>query len=185
MVSFGLTNAPATLQAVMNRVFKDVIGKVVMVYLDNILIFSRSPEEHRAHLRQVLQILQDSQLYAKLLKCSFGQSSVAFLGHTLSADGLSMDLSKVSAVINWPVPQDIPQMRSFLGLANYFCKFVTGYSPMTIPLSNLLRKNVPWLWSDSCQEAFDGLKAALTSARVLTLPKGDPPWTQKRHRYSP
>ena len=97
MLSFGLTNAPATFQAVMNRVFKDVIGKFVMVYLDDILIL-RSPEEHRAHLRQVLQILQDNQLYAKLSKCSFGQSSVAFLGHTLSADGLSVDLSKVSAV---------------------------------------------------------------------------------------
>lgn len=106
----------------MNRVFKDVMGKFVMVYLDDILIFSRSLEEHRAHLRQILQILQDNQLYAKLSKCSFGQSSVAFLGHTLSADGLSMDLSKISTVLNWHVPQDILQMSSFLGLANYFRK---------------------------------------------------------------
>ena len=102
----------------MNRVLKDVIGKFVMVYLDDILIFSRSPEEHRAHSRQVLQILQDNQFYAELSKCSFGRSSVAFLGHTLSAEGLNVDLSKVSAVLYWPVPRNIPQMRSFLGLAD-------------------------------------------------------------------
>ena len=129
MLSFGLIKAPATFQAVMNRVFKDVIGRFAMVGLDDILIFSRSPEEHRAHLRQVLQILQDNQLYAKLSKCSFGQSSLAFLGCSLSADGLSMDLPKLSAVLNWPVPQDIPQMRSFLGLAKYFCKFFKGKLP--------------------------------------------------------
>ena len=147
-----------------------------MVHLDDILIFSRMPEEHTAHLRQVLRIPQDNELYAKLSKCTFGQSSAAFLGYTLSADGLSVDQSKVSAVLSWPVPLDIPQMLSFLGLANYFRKFAKGYSPMTAPLSDLLRKNVPWLWSFSCQEAFDDLKAALTCAPVLALPKAGVPF---------
>lgn len=176
VLSFGLTNAPATFQSVMNKVFRDVLGKFVMVYFDDILIFSKSPEEHRDHLRQALEILRKNQLYAKLSKCSFGQSSVSFLGHTLSAAGLSADPSKVSAVRDWPVPQDVPQLRSFLGLAKYFRKSIKGYASITSPLTALLHKNAPWLWSAACQSAFAGLKHALTTAPALALPKDKVPF---------
>lgn len=170
VLSFGLTNAPATFQAVMNDVFRPVLHKFVLVYLDDILIFSRSLEEHLDHLRQVLDILRTHSFYAKLSKCSFAQPEVDFLGHVLGKDGLRVDPRKTAAVQSWPVPTDVHQVRSFLGLANYFRKFIPNYASLTYPLNGLLRKEVPYSWSAACATAFQAVKDALTSAPVLALP---------------
>ena len=170
VLSFGLTNAPATFQAVMNDIFRPLIHKCVLVYLDDILVYSKTMEEHAEHLRQVLQILRDQDFYAKLSKCSFAQSELEFLGHILGKDGLRVDPRKTAAVESWPTPTDISQVRSFLGLANYFRKFIKDYSLMTLPLTHLLRKDVPWHWSDNCEAAFHQVKHALTHAPVLALP---------------
>ena len=151
----------------MNDIFRPVLNKFVLVYLDDILIFSK---EHLDHLRQVLQILRDNSFYAKLSKCSFAQSEVECLGHILSRDGLRVDLRKTAAVQSWPTPDDLHQLRSFLGLANYFRKFISDYSSLTHPLTCLLRKDAPWTWSAACAAAFQSVKDALTSAPVLALP---------------
>lgn len=157
---------PDTFQAVMNDIFRPVIYKLVLVYPDDILIFSRSREEHLDHLRQVLQNQRDNYFFAKLSKCSFAQPEVDFLGHILSQEGLRVDPHKTTAVQSWPTPTDIHKRRSFLGLANYFRKFIRDYASLT----HLLRKDVPWRWSDACVSAFRSVKDALTYAPVLALP---------------
>ncbi len=178
VLSFGLTNAPATFQAVMNDVFRPLIGKCVLVYLDDILVFSKSIEEHVDDLRKVLTILRENQFYAKLSKCTFGQAELDFLGHVLSKDGLRVDPRKTAAIMEWPVPTEISHVRSFLGLANYFRKFLKDYAIMTLPLTRLLRKenSLKWIWNDECQATFDQVKQALCSAPVLALPNFDLPF---------
>jgi Reverse transcriptase (RNA-dependent DNA polymerase) len=130
VLCFGLTNAPSTFQAVMNRVLDPFIGKFVTVYMDDILIYSADPAQHAEHVRLVMQRLSEHRLYAKLSKCEFVKSEISFLGHIVSADGLKVDPKKVAAVQSWPPPSDISQVRAFLGLGNYFRKFIRGYSDL-------------------------------------------------------
>jgi len=176
VLSFGLTNAPATFQAVMNDIFRPYIGKFVLVYLDDILVFSKSPEEHVQHLQLVLQRLRDHDLYAKSAKCSFNQPELEFLGHVVGSDGIKVDPKKTAVVRDWAVPQNISELRSFLGLTNYFRRFVQGYANLVGSLTNLLRKDVPFVWSADCQAAFDGVKLALTTAPVLVMPDYEKPF---------
>ncbi len=178
VLSFGLTNAPATFQTVMNNVLRPVIGKFVLVYLDDILIFSQNMAEHIEHLKVVLQLLRDNHLYAKMSKCTFARSELEFLGHILSKDGLRVDPRKTSAVADWPIPQDISQVRSFLGMANYFRKFIYHFAQRTLPLTRMLRKEsiVNWQWTSECQKAFEDIKHALTTAPVLALPDESLPY---------
>ena len=170
VLCFGLTNAPSTFQAVMNRIFAPYLGKFVLVYLDDILVYSKNPVEHVEHLRLVLQILKDNQLYGRLSKCDFFKREVLFLGHVADKDGLRVDPAKVEAVKAWQVPRDVKEVRSFLGLANYFRKFIQGYSTMVAPLTHLTRKDVAFEWSPDCHSAFEGVKHALTHAPVLATP---------------
>jgi hypothetical protein len=160
----------------MNETFKELIGKCVLVYLDDILIFSKTPEEHAVHLEQVLELLRKHHFYAKLSKCEFNKSEVHFLGHVVSAEGIKVDDRKIAAVAEWPVPTDVGKLRSFLGLANYFRKFVQGYSQLVSPLTRLLRNDVAYEWSEECQSAFDCVKHALTHAPVLAAPDWDAPF---------
>ena len=176
VLSFGLTNAPATFQAMMNNILSKYIGKCCLVYLDDILVYSKTAAEHLVHLRQILQAFRDAQLYCKLSKCQFAMQSVPFLGHIVSAQGLQTDPKKVQAVQDWPTPQNVPDVRAFLGLAQYFAKFIEGYSTITVPLSNLIRKSVQWNWTDACDAAFQAIKHALTHAPVLALPNPDLPY---------
>ena len=176
VLSFGLTNAPATFQAVMNDVFRPCIGKFVLVYLDDILVYSRSADEHVQHLRTVLQLLRDHKLYAKLSKCSFNLPELEFLGHIVGADGVRPDPHKVQSVRQWPVPRDVRQVRSFLGLTNYFRRFIQGYSQLVRPMQLLLRKGAEFNWCQNCQVAFDQVKTALTNAPVLVLPDFSKPF---------
>lgn len=171
VLSMGLTNAPGTFQACMNDIFRDC-KSFVLVYLDDILIYSRTPEEHEQHLKIVLNRLREHKFYAKRAKCNFNQKEIAFLGHIVGAEGIKVDHRKVATVESWPVPQDTHQLRSFLGLANYFRRFIQGYSSLTAPLNDLLRKerSVSKEWGQAQQDAFLGVKHALTHAPVLRIP---------------
>ena len=176
VLAFGLTNAPATFQNVMNDVFRKHLGKFVLVYLDDILIFSRSPEEHEQHLRVVLDLLRKENFYAKLSKCEFNKPELQFLGHIVGRNGIKMDPQKTAVIDAWPQPRDLHQLRSFIGLATYFRRFVQGYSKLVSPLTDLLRGKTQWLWSDKCEQAFQDTKLALTSHPVLVMPDYSKPF---------
>ena len=170
VLSFGLTNAPATFQRVMNDTFRDLLGVSVLIYLDDILVFSRSKEAHLKDLQTVLERLRQHQFYAKVSKCHFGLSELPFLGHVVSAEGVKVDPKKTASVRDWPVPQSMEDVRRFLGLAGYFRKFLAGYATRVAPMSGLLKKSTPWAWTPACVEAFAWVKTALQSAPVLALP---------------
>lgn len=172
VLAFGLTNCPATFQQSMNDVFRDYLGKFVVVYLDDILVFSKSAAEHERHLRLVLQRLREHKLYARAEKCHFNKPEVEFLGHIVGADGVKVDPRKVKAVEDWPVPTSVHELRSFLGLANYFRRFLQGYSSLVRPLTDLLKNDAGVVrdWDKAAQTAFDGVKHVLTRAPVLALP---------------
>ncbi|KAI3443800.1 hypothetical protein Pfo_000465 [Paulownia fortunei] len=172
VMPFGLTNAPAAFMDLMNRVFKQYLDKFVIVFIDDILIYSRDKEEHKEHLKIVLQVLKEKQLYAKFKKCEFWLEQVVFLGHVVSKDGISVDPSKVEAVIKWPTPTNVSEVRSFLGLAGYYRRFVQGFSKIATPMTMLTRKNVKFLWTNACERSFEELKQKLTTAPVLTIPTG-------------
>ena len=170
VMPFGLTNASAAFMDLMNRVFKSYLDTFVIVFIDDILVYSRSEEEHAEHLRIVLQTLRDNQLYAKFSKCEFWLEEVVFLGHVISAKGVYVDPKKIEAILSWNPPTSVHEVRSFLGLAGYYRRFVQNFSIIASPLTKLLRKNVKFVWNEECQDSFDELKACLTSASVLTLP---------------
>ena len=176
VMPFGLTNAPATFQRLMNRVLAPFIDKFVVVYLDDILIYSRTEEEHEQHLRTVLQRLREEKLYCRRHKCELGATEVEYLGHVVSAKGVRMDSSKVSAVENWPVPRGTKELGSFLGLAGYYRKFIKHFAQRVHPMSELLKQKVAWKWEDRQQAAFEDLKRAMTSAPVLAIPDPEKPY---------
>ena len=156
----------------MNRVFEDYIDKFVIVFIDDILVYSKSREEHEQHLRLVLERLKEKQLYAKFKKCEFWLDKVVFLGHVVSKDGIMVDPAKIEAVSQWQQPKNVPEVRSFLGLAGYYRRFVEGFSKIALPMTLLTRKGHKFTWSDSCEGSFQELKKRLTMAPVLTIPKG-------------
>ncbi|GBG83511.1 hypothetical protein CBR_g37225 [Chara braunii] len=177
VMPFGLTNAPATFQTAMNDIFRDILEEYVLVYLDDILVYSRTLEDHIRHLRDVLQRLRKHGFYAKLSKCRFAQRKVDFLGHHVSDQGLHMDDAKITAIAEWPIPTSAKQLRSFLGLTIYYSNFIQGYARYSYVLtSTLLRKNPPWFWTPLCEDAFRALKKAVTCAPVLRLPDFDRPF---------
>ena len=138
---FGLTNAPATFQALMNTIFQPLLRNGVLVFVDDILIYSKTLEYHLALLEQVFNILQQHQLLLKRSKCSFAQQSLDYLGHIISAQGVATDPQKTAAIATWPPPSDVKQLGSFLGLSGYYRKFIRNYGVLSRPLSDLLKKN--------------------------------------------
>ena len=170
---FGLTNAPAAFMDLMNRVFKPYLDEFVVVFIDDILIYSKSTIEHENHLRLALQILRDKKLYAKLSKCEFWLFSISFLGHVINEEGISIDLSKIEAIVNWPTPTNVSEVRSFLGLAGYYKKFVKDFSRIAVPLTQLTKKGTAYEWTDDRESAFQELKTRLVTAPVLVLPSGN------------
>jgi hypothetical protein len=170
VMSFGLTNAPAYFMYLMNSVFMPELDKFVVVFLDDILIYSADEEEHAKHLHVVLQRLREHKLYAKFSKCEFWLTTVKFLGHTISSDGISVDPSKVQEVMDWKPPTSVHQIRSFLGLAGYYRRFIPDFSKIAKPMTDLLKKGVKFQWTDRCQSAFQQLRQLLTSAPVLAQP---------------
>lgn len=168
---FGLTNTPTTFMDLINRVFKPFLDTFVVVFINDILVYSRSKEEHENHLRMVLETLREKKLFAKLKKCEFWLDNVAFLGHVLSKDGISVDPEKVKAVQEWSRPTTMSDVRSFLGLlAEYYQKFVEGFSRIAMPLTRLTEKGVKFEWCDKCEMSFQELKERLISAPILMLP---------------
>ncbi|XP_073133683.1 uncharacterized protein [Henckelia pumila] len=170
VMPFGLTNAPAAFMDLMNRVFKSFLDKFVVMFIDDILVYSPSDEEHKDHLRLTLQTLRENELYAKFKKCEFWLKSVTFLGHIISKDGVSVDSKKVEAVMDWPRPKTVTEVWSFLGLAGYYRKFVEGFSSIAILLTKLTQKNSKFNWDELCEKSFQTLKEKLASTPVLILP---------------
>lgn len=168
VMPFGLTNAPASFQQLMNEVLREYLDISVIVYLDDILIYSKTREEHIEHIQQVLERLRKHRLWAKAEKCRFFQSSVDFLGYIVSQDGVSMDPAKVKAILEWQAPKSVKDIQVFLGFANFYRRFIKKYSKLTAPLTRLLRKDVKFEWSESAQKSFEALKEAFTTAPVLT-----------------
>jgi hypothetical protein len=169
-MSFGLTNAPAFFMNLMNNVFMDYLDKFVVVFIDDILIYSQSDEEHVNHLKMILQRLREHQLYAKLSKCEFWINEVLFLGHIINKDGLAVDPKKVAYIMNWKVPTDARGIKSFIGKVGYYQRFIEGFSKIAKPMIALLGNKVEFKWTQKCQEAFEALKEKLTTTPVLVLP---------------
>ncbi|GBG78711.1 hypothetical protein CBR_g27936 [Chara braunii] len=169
VMPLSLTNAPTTFQSLMDKVFCNQINRFVIVYLDDILIFSKSMEEHMRHLEEVMQILKDAQLHLNLEKSEFGRDKVIYLGHRLSATRLEPEATKVEVIRKWPQPANVRELRSFLGLASYYRKFVPKFSIIARPMSRLTSKNVSYTWNEECTTTFDELKEALVSHPVLRI----------------
>jgi hypothetical protein len=168
-MSFGLTNALAYFMYLMNKVFMEFLDKFVVVFIDDILIFSKNKEKHVEHLRLVLQKLRGHKLYAKRSNYEFWLKEVSFLGHVVSNGGIAIDPNKVQDMLNWKPPTNVSEIRSFLGLAGYYRRFIEGFSKLAKPMTALL-ENAKFVWSVKCQANFEELKKRLTTAPVLTLP---------------
>ncbi|KAK1646343.1 hypothetical protein QYE76_064148 [Lolium multiflorum] len=171
VVPFGLTNAPAIFMNLMNKIFMPYLDKFVIVFIDDILIYSKDKAEHAEHLRIVLQTLREHQLYAQFSKCEFWLDKVEFLGHVISKDGIAVNPSKVAAVLEWEAPNNVKEIRGFLGMAGYYRRFIEGFSKIAGPMTKLLRKNTPFVWSEECEQSFQTLKEKLTTAPVLAVPE--------------
>jgi hypothetical protein len=162
VMSFGLTNAPAYFMYLMNKVFMEYLDRFSIVFIDDILVFSKTMEEHEEHLRLVLEKLRSNQLYAKFSKCKFWLTEVAFLEHVISAGGVSVDPGKVKDVLNWMPPAAVSEIRSFLGLVGYYPRLIKDFSKIAKPITKLLEKNKAFEWTKECQASFEELKKRLT-----------------------
>jgi hypothetical protein len=154
VMSFGLTNAPAYFMYLINKVFMEYLDKLVVVSIDDILIYSKNEEEHKEHLRLALQKLREHQLYAMFSKCDFCLKEVSCLGHIITDGGISVDLAKVSDVLKWEPPRTVKEIRSFLGLAGYYRRFIEGFPKIVKPLTSLLEKDKEFKWTVACQASL-------------------------------
>jgi hypothetical protein len=168
VMPFGLTNAPAAFQRFMNDIFKDMLDVCVIVYLDDILIYSDDMSKHQEHVREVLRRLRKHGLYARSDKCEFHKDRVEYLGYILSPEGLTMSDDKVKTIQEWPEPKKVKDIQSFLGFANFYRRFIYNYSDIVVPLTRLTRKGIAWTFDEKCRTSFDTLKKAFTTAPVLT-----------------
>jgi hypothetical protein len=169
VVSFGLSNAPVVFICLINGVFKDYLDKFVIVCLDDLLLYSKSEEEHEQHLRMLLQVLREHQLYAKLSKCSFYQQQIHYLGHIISKDGIDVDPKNIEAITEWSTPNNVMEVRSFMGLSGYYRRFIVGFSRIAHPITSLQRKEHKFQWTKDCEKSFQQLKQLLTSAPILRI----------------
>ncbi|GJS11522.1 putative reverse transcriptase domain-containing protein [Tanacetum coccineum] len=173
VMPFGLTNAPAVFMDLMNRVCKPYLDKFVIVFIDDILIYSRNIEEHANHLRIILELLRKEKLYAKFSKCDFWIRIVQFLGHLIDSQGLHVDPAKIEAVKNWTSPTTPTEIRQFLGLAGYYRRFIKDFSKIAKSLTELTQKNKKYIWGEDQESAFQLLKQKLCEAPILALPEGN------------
>jgi hypothetical protein len=169
VMSFGLCNAPSTFQATMNLIFEPYLRQFVIVFFDDILIYSKSFEDHLTHLQLVFQMLLHHSFFLKLTKCQFAQQSLSYLGHIVSAQGVGPDPEKIVAMTQWPSPTNLKKLRGFLGLTGVYRKFIKNYASIASPLTELLKKDA-FVWLEQVQRAFEALKQAIVEAPVLALP---------------
>jgi hypothetical protein len=169
VMPFGLTNAPATFQSCMNHIFKDQLRKSVLVFFDNILIYSWSWQEHMRHLDEVLSIMEARSLYAKDSKCKFGMTELHYLGQIISAQGLQVHQDKIRAIMDWSTPRNVTELRSFFRLCSYYRWFVRGFPQLGAPLK-YLAKHGAFIWTEKSQESFDHKKEVMGTCPVLALP---------------
>jgi hypothetical protein len=169
VVSFGLTNAPTTFMCLMNNVLIKFLDKFVLVFIDDILIYSKNRKEHEDNLRLVLQVLREHQLYAKFSKCEFFQKKIHYLGHVLSEEGVAVDPEKIRSIMEWPTPKDVLDIRSFMGLVGYYRRFIEGFSKIGCLITALQKKGTKFLWTQKCEEIFQTLKHLLTHALMLNI----------------
>jgi hypothetical protein len=166
---FGLTNAPSVFMDLMNRAFHEYLDSFVVVFIDDILVYLANHVNHREHLKIVMEVLREKKLFAKLKKCEFWLEEMSFLGHVVNKNGLTIDPSKVKVVVEWERPTNIWEIRSFLGLAGYYWRFIEGFSMLSGPLTALIRKNAPYEWSEECEASFQELKRRLVTTPMVTL----------------
>jgi len=176
VMPFGLTNAPAVFQRFINFVLNDFINKFVVVYLDDILIYSRTLEEHKEHVKAVLKALKENHLLVNLEKCLFHVKELEFLGHVISGKFIKTDPKKLEAVLSWPEPTTVKQVQSFLGFGNYYRRFIKNFSLIASPLFHLTKKGTDFDWNEECQKSFDRLKKLLTTTPILLLPDPEKPF---------
>ncbi|GJT03169.1 putative reverse transcriptase domain-containing protein [Tanacetum coccineum] len=172
VMPFGLTNAPAVFMDLMNRVCKPYLDKFVIVFIDDILIYSKSKQEHKEHLKIILELLKKEELYAKFSKCEFWIPKVQFLGHVIDSEGIHVDPAKIESIKDWTSPKSPTEIRQFLGLAGYYRRFIEGFSKIAKPMTKLTQKKVKFEWGDKQEAAFQLLKQKLCSAPILALPEG-------------
>jgi hypothetical protein len=170
VMSFGLTNAPSYFMNLMNKMFMEYLDRFIMVFIDDILIYSKNDSEHEEHLWMVLQKLRDNQLYAKFSKCEFWLDEVPFLGHIISKGGISVDPVKVREIVGWKIPKTVTMVWGFLGLAGYYWCFIEGFSKIVKPMTSLLEKGKEFKWTHEFQESFNQLRLKLMSPLVLIMP---------------
>nr|GFB37056.1 putative reverse transcriptase domain-containing protein [Tanacetum cinerariifolium] len=171
-MSFGLTNAPVVFMDLMNRVCKPYLDKFVIVFIDNILIYSKNEQEHREHLKLILELLKREKLYAKFSKCDFWIPKVQFLGHVIDSRGIHVDPAKFESIKDWASPKTPTEIRKFLGLVGYYRIFIEGFSKIAKPMTKLTHKKVMFDWGDKQEAAFQLVKQKLCSAHILALPEG-------------
>ncbi|XP_071939216.1 uncharacterized protein [Coffea arabica] len=172
VMPFGLTNAPAAFMDLMQGIFKKYLDQFVVIFIDDILVYSKTREDHAKHLEIVLQVLREHKLYAKFSKCEFWLEEISFLGHRISKNGIAVDPTKVEAFTLWKQPENPTEVRSFLGLAGYYRRFIKDFSKIAGPMTELTKKNHKFIWSPKCEASFQELKRRLTTAPVLALPEG-------------
>ncbi|QRW01159.1 Retrotransposable element Tf2 protein [Ceratobasidium sp. AG-Ba] len=176
VMPFGLKNAPAVLQRMMNDIFRHLLGVTVVVYMDDILIFSEKEEDHAEHVKEVLKILRDNNLYAKLAKCEFFVKKVIFLGLVITPEGISMEEEKIKAIMEWGAPRKIKEVQAFLGFVNFYRRFIAEFSKIARPLHDLTKKDTRFEWSQECQQAFEEIKKRVSQDPVLIHPDPNKPF---------
>ncbi|GJV96619.1 putative reverse transcriptase domain-containing protein [Tanacetum coccineum] len=172
VMSFGLTNAPAIFMDLMNRMCKPYLDRFVIVFIDDILIYSKTIKEHEGHLKLILRLLKKEELYAKFSKCEFWLSKVQFLGHVIDSEGIHVDPAKIESIRDWVSPKTPTEIRQFLGLAGYYRRFIEGFSKIARPMTKLTQKRVKFDCGEKAEAAFQLLKQKLCSAPILALPEG-------------
>jgi hypothetical protein len=167
VMPFGLTNAPATFQTMIDWILRDHIGSIVVVYLDDILIYSKTLEEHKGHVHTILQILQDNKLLVEPEKCEFHKQKVKFLGHEITPGQIRMDPDKLRTIQDWPTPNNLKEVRAFLGFANYYRRYIQNYGRIAIPLTDLTKQDQDFQWNEKAERAFQTLKESFLRKPVL------------------
>jgi len=177
MMFFGMTNSPTTFQTMMNNIFRTLIAEgIVVVYLDDILIFTRTEEEHERVVRRVLEVLVEHKLFLRPEKCEFHWKEIEYLRLVISENKVMIDPVKVAGVCNWPTPENWTDVQAFIGFVNFYHRFIRDFSTIARPLFNLTHSNRAWNWNAKEQEAFEGLKMAVTIAPVLVSPQNSEPF---------